>query len=43
MIYKYKNDILKFNKTETKFRLANLIWLGRRNFVRGIKELPAMQ
>ena len=39
MIYNNINDILTFNKNETKFRHCLCNWVDMRRFVSGIKEL----
>ena len=41
MICKNINDILTFNKNETKFRHCRCNWVDMRRFVSGIRELPA--
>ncbi len=42
MICKNINDILTFNKNETKFRHCRCNWVYKRRFVSGINELAVM-
>ena len=42
MICKNINDILTFNKKETKFRHCRYNWVYMRRFVSGIRELAAI-